>query len=41
MDIIRHRTAKNPAEWFTGDVWLDPPCHPPSPPTITSHDGQL
>jgi quercetin dioxygenase-like cupin family protein len=21
-------TAKNPPEWFTGDVWLDPIAHP-------------
>lgn len=31
MQVTRHATAKNPPEWFTGDVWLDPVAAPPSP----------
>ncbi len=28
MDVARHPTTKNPPEWFTGDVWLDPVAAP-------------
>lgn len=31
MEVKRLTTVKNPPEWFTGDVWLDPvaaPAHP-------------
>jgi quercetin dioxygenase-like cupin family protein len=31
MDIMQHPTAKNPAAWFTGDVWLDPIAAPTQP----------
>ena len=31
MQVTRHATAKNPPEWFTGDVWLDPVAAPSAP----------
>ncbi|MCK6081318.1 cupin domain-containing protein [Microbacterium sp. EYE_5] len=30
MQIERRPTVKNPPEWFTGDVWLDPVATPQS-----------
>jgi hypothetical protein len=31
MEVQRPDTVKNPPEWFTGDVWLDPIAAPTAP----------
>jgi quercetin dioxygenase-like cupin family protein len=31
MEIERHPIVKKPAEWFTGDVWLDAVAAPTAP----------
>ncbi len=31
MDVTRSATVKNPPDWFTGDVWLDPVAAPFAP----------
>ena len=31
MEVQRPDTVRNPPEWFTGDVWLDPIAAPTAP----------